>query len=413
MRKLSAIINISELICSKAKTSKKLDEMQDLSIVKDACILLDGESIKDIISMKDFDASKYSKDELFDAQNSVAAPSYVDSHTHLVFGGTREEEYDMRLRGRSYSDIMNAGGGIAASRTMTKNESFDSLYEKSYKFLDDYLKNGVGTVEIKSGYGLDRDTEYKQLKVIEKLKKNHKIDIVSTYMGAHSVPAEMKGRAKEYLDLLLNEYMPEIKKENLAEFCDIFCEENVFSIEETRYYLEAAKKMGFKIKMHADEIVDLGGSYLAAELNAVSADHLLNISDKSIVRMKDSDTIATLLPATAFSLRHSYAPARKIIDSGIPLAVATDFNPGSCPTRSISLLIALCTLNMHMSIEETLNALTINAAFAVDRQDRVGSIEVGKQADIVIHSVDTYKKIPYNLAMNTVRNHIKKSELLF
>lgn len=310
-------------------------------------------------------------------------------------------------------DIMNRGGGIANSVNGTRQASKEELFAVGKKRLDSMVRFGVTTVEGKSGYGLDYETEIKQLEVMKDLQENHSMDIVTTFMGAHSVPVPYKGRGSEFVDFLIKEVMPEVRDRKLAEFCDIFCEQNVFSIEESRHLLTVAKEMGFKTKIHADEIVQLGGAELAAEVGCTSADHLLQASDAGIKAMADKDVIATVLPCTAFSLREHFARARKMIDEGCAVAVATDFNPGSCFTESIPLAIALCTLNMQMSIEEVVTALTINGAAAVGRADQVGSIDVGKQADLVIHEFPSYKFLPYHIAVSTVEKVIKKGRMIY
>jgi imidazolonepropionase len=274
------------------------------------------------------------------------------------------------------------------------------------------LRYGVTTVEGKSGYGLDLDTELKQLRTMKELNETQPIDIVSTFMGAHSVPHEYKGRADDYIDYLIDVVLPSVESDKLAEFCDVFCEANVFSIDQSRKLLLAAKSLGFKLKIHADEIVALGGAGLSAEVGAVSADHLLMAKDEDLLAMKAAGIVATLLPATAFSLREPFARARFMIDNGLAVALATDFNPGSCFTESIPLIIALSTLQMKMSIEEVLIALTINGAAALGRADRIGSLDVGKAADIVIHDCPSYRFLAYHIAFNNVETVIKAGKIV-
>jgi imidazolonepropionase len=275
------------------------------------------------------------------------------------------------------------------------------------------LAFGVTTAEGKSGYGLDLQTEIKQLQVMADLDHSHPIDIAKTFLGAHALPRDYQGREAAFVDYLIEKVMPEVMDQELAEFCDVFCEKNVFSISESRRLLQKAKEMGFKLKIHADEIVRLGGAELAAELGAVSADHLLEASDEGIRRIAESKVVATLLPGTAFSLREAYARARYMIDHHCAVALATDLNPGSCFTESIPLIFALATLYMDMTPEEAITALTINGAAALDRADTIGSIDAGKQGDVVVHEFPSYEYIPYHLGVSTVETVIKKGTVVF
>lgn len=353
------------------------------------------------------------RDEVYmDALGRAVLPGFVDSHTHLVFGGYRPEEFGWRLKGDTYMSIMERGGGIQSTVNATRAASAEELREKAEWYLDEMSAMGVTTVEAKSGYGLDPDTEERMLRVIKELAEDpeRKVDVVSTFLGAHAVPKEYKGRTAEYVDLIIKEMLPRFR--DMAEFCDIFTEKNVFELEDSRRLLEAAREAGYKLKMHADEIVSLGGAELAADLGAVSADHLLHVSDEGIRRMAEAGTVATLLPLTAFALKEEYAPARKFIDAGCAVALATDLNPGSCFSGSIPLTIALACIYMKMSVEETLTALTLNGAAAIDRADRIGSIEAGKQGDVVILHFDTLDALPYYVGMNCVDVTIKNGIIL-
>lgn len=353
------------------------------------------------------------RDEVYmDALGRAVLPGFVDSHTHLVFGGYRPEEFGWRLKGDTYMSIMERGGGIQSTVNATRAASAEELREKAEWYLDEMSAMGVTTVEAKSGYGLDTETEERMLRVIKELAEDpeRKVDVVSTFLGAHAVPKEYKGRTAEYVDLIIKEMLPRFR--DMAEFCDIFTEKNVFELEDSRRLLEAAREAGYKLKMHADEIVSLGGAELAADLGAVSADHLLHVSDEGIRRMAESGTVATLLPLTAFALKEEFAPARKFIDAGCTVALATDLNPGSCFSGSIPLTIALACIYMKMSVEETLTALTLNGAAAIDRADRIGSIEAGKQGDVVILHFDTLDALPYYVGMNCVDVTIKNGIIL-
>lgn len=353
------------------------------------------------------------RDEVYmDALGRAVLPGFVDSHTHLVFGGYRPEEFGWRLKGDTYMSIMERGGGIQSTVNATRAASAEELREKAEWYLDEMSAMGVTTVEAKSGYGLDTETEERMLRVIKELAEDpeRKVDVVSTFLGAHAVPKEYKGRTAEYVDLIIKEMLPRFR--DMAEFCDIFTEKNVFELEDSRRLLEAAREAGYKLKMHADEIVSLGGAELAADLGAVSADHLLHVSDEGIRRMAEAGTVATLLPLTAFALKEEFAPARKFIDAGCTVALATDLNPGSCFSGSIPLTIALACIYMKMSVEETLTALTLNGAAAIDRADRIGSIEAGKQGDVVILHFDTLDALPYYVGMNCVDVTIKNGIIL-
>lgn len=353
------------------------------------------------------------RDEVYmDALGRAVLPGFVDSHTHLVFGGYRPEEFGWRLKGDTYMSIMERGGGIQSTVNATRAASAEELREKAEWYLDEMSAMGVTTVEAKSGYGLDTETEERMLRVIRELAEDpeRKVDVVSTFLGAHAVPEEYKGRTAEYVDLIIKEMLPRFR--DMAEFCDIFTEKNVFELEDSRRLLEAAREAGYKLKMHADEIVSLGGAELAADLGAVSADHLLHVSDEGIRRMAEAGTVATLLPLTAFALKEEFAPARKFIDAGCTVALATDLNPGSCFSGSIPLTIALACIYMKMSVEETLTALTLNGAAAIDRADRIGSIEAGKQGDVVILHFDTLDALPYYVGMNCVDVTIKNGIIL-
>ena len=406
--------NAAELVTCSGFKAKHGKEMSELHIIEDGAVVVEDGIIKAVGKTEDILKKYDEKDfQAIDASNKAVLPGFVDSHTHFVFGGYRAEEFSWRLRGDSYMDIMQRGGGIVNTVKATREASFEELMETGLKRLDSMLSFGVTTVEGKSGYGLDLETEIKQLKVMDELNKIHPLDIVKTFMGAHATPVEYKGRTDDYVEFMIEKVMPEIAKQNLAEFSDVFCEKNVFSIEQTRRIQEKAKELGFKIKLHADEIVQFGGAELAAELGAVSADHLLQVSDKGIEDMAKSGVVATLLPCTAFSLRESFAPGRKMIDNGCAVALASDFNPGSCFTENISLVIALATLQMNIRIEEAITAITINAAAALDRADEIGSLDPGKKGDILILEFPSYKFIPYHIGVSTVEKVIKNGKIVF
>ena len=406
------IKNASELITCKGKAPKHGKDMADIGMIKNGCVVINDDIIVDV-GTTDAILDKYNQNEykVIDAQGKAVLPGFVDSHTHLIFGGYRADEFSWRLKGDSYMSIMERGGGITSSVRATRSTSLKEFIEIGKKRLDKFIAMGVTTVEGKSGYGLDKETEIKQLQAMKKLNETHLVDVVPTFLGPHSVLPEYKGKEEEFIDYMID-VMKEAASENLAEFADIFCEKNVFTVEQSKRFLAEAKKLGLKLKIHADEIVQLGGTELAVELGCTSADHLLQASDKGIKMLSESDTIATLLPATAFCLKEEYARAREMIDSNCAVALATDFNPGSCFTNSIPLVIALAALHMKMSIEEIITALTINAAAAVDRSSIIGSIEVGKKADIIILEYPSIHFLPYHAAVNIVETVIKNGKII-
>ena len=345
-----------------------------------------------------------------DAHGRVVLPGFVDSHTHMVFGGFRADEFRMRLEGASYMSIMEKGGGIQSTVNATREASVAQLVENAEWLIDRMIAMGVTTVEAKSGYGLDYNSEARMLAAISRLASKKKIEIVPTFLGAHAVPEEYKGRTGEYVDLIISDMLPKFRK--AAKFCDVFTEKNVFELEDSRRLMEAAKAMGYKLKFHADEIVQLGGAELAAELGAVSADHLLHVSDQGIKDMAEKNVVATLLPLTAFALKEPYAPARRMIEAGCAVALATELNPGSCFSGSIPLMIALACIHMGMTIEEVITALTINGAAACGLADRKGSIEPGKDGDLAILEFDNINMLPYYVGMNCVKTTIAKGKVI-
>lgn len=392
-------------------TARRGADMAELSHIENAGIVIDDGIISYVGPMSDIPDVSGPYEEI-DAAGNAVLPGFVDSHTHLIFGGYRPDEFEWRLKGDSYMSIMERGGGIQSTVNATRGESLDSLVDKAQWFIDRMSEMGVTTVEAKSGYGLETKSELKMLDAINELagRENQKLRVVSTFLGAHAVPAEYKGRTAEYVDMMIREMIPAAKGK--ARFFDIFTEKNVFEIEESRKLLNAAREAGFELKLHADEIVTLGGAELAAEVGAVSADHLLHVSDEGVRLMAERGVVATLLPLTAFALREPYAPARKFIDAGAAVALATDLNPGSCFSGSIPLTIALACIYMNMSIEETITALTLNGAAACGLADVTGSIEPGKSGDVVILNFDTYKSLPYYVGMNCVKTVISQGRVV-
>ena len=379
--------------------------MKNAGAVKDGAFFVADGVIQAVGSREELE-KRYRGEARFSCNGALVTPGFVDSHTHAVFGGERSEEFSMRLRGASYMSVMESGGGIAATVAATRAATEEELVRRGKEHLARMLAFGVTTAEVKSGYGLDTETELKQLSAVKKLGEIQPVELVPTYMGAHAVPAGTTAEA--YIERCVNEILPKIAESGLAEFADIFCEEGVFSLSQSEKYLLKAGSLGFKLKLHADEMVSLGGAGLGARLGAVSADHLLKIGKEDIARLAKSDTIATVLPLTAFCLGEDYAPARALIDGGAIVAAASDFNPGSCCSCSVPLLIALCCIYMKMSVEETLTALTINGAAACGREKSSGSIEAGKQADFVVFSCNKKEFLPYYTGMNLVKTVFKK-----
>jgi imidazolonepropionase len=408
------IKNASQLVTCSGFKAKQGKEMSDLHVIKDGAVVVEDGIIKAVGTTQEIlKLYKETEFNVIDANGKTVLPGFVDSHTHFIFGGYRAEEFSWRLRGDKYMDIMQRGGGIVNTVKSTREASKQVLMEVGFKRLNSMLSFGVTTVEGKSGYGLNFDTEIKQLEVMQELNEIHPVDVVRTFLGAHATPPEFTGREEDYIDFIIESVLPTVVDKNLAEFCDVFCEDNVFSIKQSRRLLSKAKEMGLALKIHADEIVQLGGAELAAELGAVSADHLLQASDEGIEAMAKNKVVATLLPCTAFSLRESFARGRKMIDSGCAVALATDFNPGSCFTESIALVFALACLQMNLSIEEAIIGLTINGAAAVNRANEIGSIDIGKKADIIILEFPSYKYIPYHVGVSTVEKVIKNGRLVF
>lgn len=389
-------------------------EMGELRVINNATVEVTGGVITYVGKNRGEERDGYYRRYWhYNARGRCLLPGFVDSHTHFVFGGERAEEFSWRLKGESYMSIMERGGGIVSTVKATRRSNFIQLRSKAEGFLKQMNAMGVTTVEGKSGYGLDKETELMQLRVMRSLNNDERkrVDIVPTFLGAHAVPEEYSGRTDDYVDYIIREVMPDVAQDRLAEFCDVFCEQGVFSIEQSRRLLLAAKEMGLGLKLHADEIVPLGGAGLAAELSAVSADHLLHASDADIHAMAREGVVATLLPLTAFALKEPYARGRQMIDAGCAVALATDLNPGSCFSGSIPLTFALACIYMQMSIEEAITALTLNGAAALNRADSIGSIEVGKKGDFAILNTDNYHFLPYYIGMNCVNATVKEGVL--
>jgi len=398
------IKNASELITMEGPNRPRIKkEMRELSIIKNGSVVIKDGKIVEYGNDLEYDAEK-----TIDASGKTVMPGFIDPHTHLVFAGSREFELDMKLKGLSYMEILKKGGGIFYTVNETRRATNEELLKSSKKRLDTMISHGTTTCEAKSGYGLDTETELKILEIQKKLNDVHPMDVVSTFLGAHAIPKEHS--ADDYVDIIISEMLPQFK--DLAMFCDVFCEKDVFNIEQSRRILKAGKEYGLIPKIHADEIVDTGGASLAAEIGAISADHLLMSSDKGINEMAREGVIGVMLPGTPFSLmQDNYAPARKMIDSGVPIALATDLNP-NCYVETMQFMIQLGCFNMKMTSAEAVTAATFNAACAIGLNDTVGSLEKGKKADVIILDFPNHKGIPYHFGVNLVDTVIKNGRII-
>lgn len=398
------IRNANELITLKGPNKPRIKkQMNNLSIIKKGDLAIKNKIIFDVGKNL-----KYKSEEIIDASGKIVMPGFVDPHTHLVFADSREFELDMKLKGLSYIEILKKGGGIFYTVKKTRKATYEKLSKESKKRLDKMLAHGTTTCEAKSGYGLDTKTEIKILKVQKKLNSIHPVEIVSTFMGAHAIPKEYC--FNDYVDIVINEMIPKTK--GLATFCDVFCERGFFTKKQSKEILEAGKKHGLTPKIHADELYDTGGAALAAEIGAISADHLLLSNYYGLKKMAEKNVIGVLLPATPFSLmQKKYAPARKMIDLGVPVALATDLNP-NCWNENMQFIIQLACIKMKMTPAEAITASTFNAACAIGLNNKIGGIEKGKQADIIILDCPSYKFIPYHFGINLVETVIKKGKIV-
>jgi imidazolonepropionase len=404
------ITNIGQLLTMEGNGPAKGEQMKTLPVLENAVIGLKDGKIAFIGTNEE--AEGFRADQVIDANGKLVTPGLVDPHTHLVFGGSREHELALKQQGVPYLEILKRGGGILSTVRATRAASEEELFAKAKFHLNRMLSYGVTTVEAKSGYGLDEETELKQLRVVQRLQQEHPMDLVSTFLGAHAIPLEYKDNPDEFLARMAT-LLHTIQKEELAEFVDIFCETGVFTVEQSRAFLQAAKFLGFAVKIHADEIDPLGGTELAVELGAVSGDHLVGASDVGIAQLAKSNTIAVLLPGTSFYLgKEKYARARDMIEAGVAVALATDFNPGSSPTENLQLIMSLAALKLNMTPEEIWHAVTVNAAYAINRGEEAGRIAIGRKADIVIWDAPNYAYIPYHYGVNHVNTVLKEGKVV-
>tara|TARA_R110002124_G_scaffold63258_5_gene172598 strand:+ start:5855 stop:7093 length:1239 start_codon:yes stop_codon:yes gene_type:complete len=405
--------NIKELIQVRTKSISFVSgkEMKLLPTIKNAFLVVENGLILDFGDMKDCPTTNFS--EVIDATRKMILPSWCDSHTHIVYAGNREGEFVDRINGLSYEEIANNGGGILNSAKKLQATSEEELYQQSKVRLEEIMQLGTGAVEIKSGYGLTKEAELKMLRVIKRLKESYPIEIKATFLGAHAVPAEYKNDKAGYLQLLINDVLPKVAQENLAEYIDIFCETGYFSVADTELMLEAGKQHGLIPKIHVNQFTAIGGVQAGIKHKALSVDHLEEMRDEDITALKGTQTMPVALPSCSYFLSIPYTPARKMIDAGLPLALATDFNPGSTPSGNMNFVVSTACIKMKMTPEEAINAATINGAYAMGLENEVGSITKGKQANLILTKpINSYGFIPYSFGANQIEKvYIKGKEI--
>lgn len=417
MKATLVIENIQNLITLKGENKPRIGEKQkEIGLIENGVVAIKDDEIiyvgEDNLP-ENIEVDKHTV--IISGKGKTVTPGLIDSHTHLVHGGSRENELSMKLEGKAYLDILKSGGGIHSTTKATTEASFDELYKKAEKSLNTMLSLGITTVEAKSGYGIGNfDTEVKQLEGARKLNDNHVVDIISTFLGAHAIPQEYKEDPDKFVDILIKDMIPEIADKKLAKFCDVFCEEGVFTVDQSRKILNTAKKYGLMPKIHADEIVSLGGAELAAEVGCISADHLIGASDTGMKDMAEKGVIAVLLPGTSFNLQKGTAAnARKMIGLNVPVAISTDYNPGSCPSENLQLMMTLSALTLKMTPEEIITGVTMNAAASLGIEDKVGSIEIGKKADISMFDIPNLAYLVYHFGINHTDTVIKNGNVVY
>jgi imidazolonepropionase len=396
---------------TKGSNVKRGKEQNNLDILTDHSIVIEDDIIKDIIPT--YSIKNRSNFELISLKDKTIFPGFIECHTHTVYTGSRTNEFKLRLRGATYEEISNSGGGIKSTVNAVRNSSFDDLVKTAIPRIQSFISQGVTTLEIKSGYGLDFENEMKLLEVINHLNKLFPIDIIATFLGAHTYPVEFNNDHGGYIDLLIKRMIPAVAEKNLAIFCDVFCESTAFSREETDQILYAASKAGLKIKIHTEQFNNIGGLETALKYGAVSVEHLEMMKDEQISKLEASSTAAVLLPGVSYFLNYRYAPARKLIDENVIVAIATDFNPGSSHISNISLIMSLAAINLKMSIEEVISSYTINAAYALNKNNKTGSIEPGKKADFAVIDSPEYSDIIYDTGTNLNIMTIKNGQIIF
>ena len=397
------ITNIKELLQIRESIIKKVSgkEMKTLPTLKNAFVLIEDDTIIDFGKMED--CKGIHADETIDASGQLVLPTWCDSHTHIVYAGNREQEFVDRINGLSYEEIANRGGGILNSAEKLQQISEDELYNQSIKRIDNVMKLGTGAIEIKSGYGLTVDAELKMLRVINRIKQNYPLKVIPTFLGAHALPKEYKNNKNGYLDLIINEMLPQINKEQLANYIDVFCEKGYFSLNDTNRILAAGKQYGLMPKIHVNQFNAFGGVGVGVKYNALSVDHLEEMNPEDINILKGSNTMPVALPSCSYFLSIPYTPARKMIDAGLPLALATDYNPGSTPSGNMNFVVSTACIKMKMTPEEAINAATLNGAYAMGIESQYGSITKGKKANLIItKQIPSYNYLPYAFGDNNI-----------
>lgn len=392
-----ALFNCSQLVTLAGPARPRIGpEMRELSILADGAMLIREGRIEATGTRAEIEATLPADAEIIDAQGRIVLPGFVDAHTHPVFAGTRADEFELRAGGATYQQIAEAGGGIRSTVRKTRAASEDDLVAAGKRYANWFLRSGTTTIEAKSGYGLTADDEVKMLRALRRLNEETPLRYIPTFLGAHTIPAEFAGRSGDYVDLVIDEMLPRVAAENLAEFCDVFCEKGAFSVEESRRIFLAAKQHGLKLRVHADQLTLGGGAALAAQLGAITADHLEQAGDAEIAALKSGNVQPVLLPASVLMIgSQKYPAARAMIDAGLAVVLATDFNPGSSPTPSMLLALTLAATQMKMTPAESLSAATINAAYSLGRGHEIGSLEPGKRADFVIYDCEDYRELAY------------------
>ena len=407
------IINIKELLQVRETSIAKVSgvEMATLPTIKNAFLLLKNNLIADFGSMDQIPQVK--TDKLIDASGKIVLPSWCDSHTHIVYAGNREQEFVDRINGLTYEEIANRGGGILNSAKKLNETSEDDIYQQSSARLEEVMHLGTGAVEIKSGYGLTVEGELKMLRVIQKLAQNYPITIKATFLGAHAIPREFKENRRGYIDCMLNEMLPQISKNKLADYIDVFCETGYFTVAETEEIMEAGIQLGLKPKIHVNQFNSIGGIQAGVKYDALSVDHLEVMTTEDIIALKNTKTMPVALPSCSYFLSIPYTPAREMIAAGLPIALATDYNPGSTPSGNMNFVVATACIKMKMTPEEAINAATINGAYAMGISETHGSITIGKKANLIITKpIPSYYQLPYAFGSNLIDTIIIEGQIL-
>ncbi|WP_392486643.1 imidazolonepropionase [Haloimpatiens sp. FM7315] len=407
------IKNIDCLVTCAGSHKKTKEDMKDAKIIENGFVVVEEDKIKAVGRGEDYKNYLDSFTEVIDGKGKTVTPGLIDPHTHLVYGGSREKELSLKLQNVGYIEILKRGGGILSTVRETRKASFEELYKSAKARLDLMLLHGTTSVESKSGYGLDFDTEIKMLEVNKKLNEDHAVDVYSTYLGAHAVPKEYENKREEYIDFMINKVIPYVAQNNLAEFIDCFCEKGVYTTKEAEKILNFGREKGLGIKIHADEVESIAAAELAGKLKATSAEHLVAASEDGIKALASNEVVAVLLPCTSFYLRlNKFAKGRDMIDKGVTVALATDCNPGTSPTESMQEVMTFACFGMGMLPEEIINAMTINAAFAINKEKKIGSIEVGKKADICVFNSKNLDYLIYHFGVNAIDIVVKDGKIV-